>query len=209
MPEPASISETLAEAEKPGPAFADSAPATSAAPRPDAPVSAPPEPTVAAVPEPVRKPAPPEDDASAASTREARADERSPVDPAGIAGPDDAPSATAASPRGSPDGAAGAPDTAATAINAYVSTLHRLIDLRKVYPRSSEIRGEEGTVVLRLTLDAGGGLLAVRVDAPGPEALVDASFAAVERAASEFPPFPAALAGGRADFIVLVVFRLD
>lgn len=91
---------------------------------------------------------------------------------------------------------------------AYAGALFRLIDANKAYPEQALRRGEEGTVVLRLTIARDGSLLAVESAAPAPRRLVKAALDAVSRAAP-FPPLPPPLAADEAVFEVPVVYRLE
>lgn len=89
----------------------------------------------------------------------------------------------------------------ATVRMAYLGKLRSTIERKKVNPRSSD----QGTVVVRFTVDAHGKLVSREVaTSSGSKRLDDAALAAIERA-SPFPPFPDGL--GAPTIVVNVPFR--
>jgi protein TonB len=77
----------------------------------------------------------------------------------------------------------------ATAHRAYLGKLRTHLERSKVNPRTTLI----GTAVVRLTVDANGGLISHQiVKSSGSKVLDDAAMASIERA-SPFPPIPADL----------------
>ncbi len=96
----------------------------------------------------------------------------------------------------------------AEALTRYSRGLLDLLERHKVYPLLSQRRGEQGTIVIRLTLAEDGHLLRAEPLGGGPGRLIEASLAAVQ-AAAPFPPLPAELGGREAVFNVPITYRLQ
>ncbi|MCX7009575.1 MAG: TonB family protein [Kiritimatiellaeota bacterium] len=93
---------------------------------------------------------------------------------------------------------------------AYLNTVRNAVARHLRYPELALRRGVEGRVVLRLTLDATGRLLASGAgEAQGDRALLGAALAAVKRAAP-FPPWQGAHnTGATLNLTLPIRFRLD
>jgi protein TonB len=88
-----------------------------------------------------------------------------------------------------------------TAHTAYLGTLRSHLEQHKVNPRT----GIVGTVVIRFTVDANGGIADRKVaKSSGSKVLDDAALASIEKAAP-FPPIPSKL--GRNQLEISVPFR--
>jgi len=93
-------------------------------------------------------------------------------------------------------------------MNGYASILHALISEHREYPQQALLRGEEGTVKLRIVLAGNGGLVDVHALSNAPSHLVAASVEAV-RASAPFPPLPTLLGSGQQAFEVSLVYRIQ
>ena len=93
-------------------------------------------------------------------------------------------------------------------LGQYASRLQALIAAHKVYPALSLERGEEGTVLLRVTLAGDGALLNVRSVSDISSRLVGASLQAL-RASAPFPPLPVALGAASETFDVPLIYKIE
>jgi len=93
---------------------------------------------------------------------------------------------------------------------AYINSIRTAVARQLRYPELALRRGVEGRVVLRLTLDASGKLLASGAGEPAHDgALLGAALAAVKRAAP-FPPWQGAHdTGATLNLTLPIRFRLD
>lgn len=93
---------------------------------------------------------------------------------------------------------------------AYLDTVRKAVARHLRYPELALRRGVEGRVVLRLTLDASGKLLASGAGEPADDgALLGAALAAVKRAAP-FPPWQGTHdTGATLNLTLPIRFRLD
>ncbi len=105
------------------------------------------------------------------------------------------------------DASAAAPPAKAEILARYSRTLLDRLERHKTYPLSSQRRGEEGTIVVRLTVAEDGHLIHVEPVGDGPHRLVEASLAAVQ-AGAPFPPLPAELGTRVAIFSLPITYRL-
>jgi TonB family protein len=102
----------------------------------------------------------------------------------------------------------GAPGIDVAALRArYLGQLRERVLARREYPRLARRAGLEGTVCLRIAVDAAGRLAQLQPSCVAPAPLVEAALSAV-RAAAPFGPLP----GGLGTELVLdlpMVFQLD
>lgn len=91
----------------------------------------------------------------------------------------------------------------------YLQSVSNLIAAQQVYPRAALRAGEEGNVVLRLSIDRQGGLvdLALRKSSGFP--VLDKAAVEMARKAFPVPPPPAALAGDPLVVDAPVLFKLE
>lgn len=106
-----------------------------------------------------------------------------------------------------PQVAALPPPPKAELLAKYSRLLLGQLERFKTYPVLSQRRGEEGTVLLRLTLAEDGRLLSAEPVGQGPERLVLASLAAVQ-AASPFPPLPEEMNSRQLVFDLPITYQL-
>ena len=189
-PEPAAQPEEPPEAE----------PETMPAPEPDAPVRDAPVPAPPAVerrpPRPAENPRP---RPAAQARAEATAAPPAPPEPASDAAP---PVAT------KPAVAEAGERAAARRQDDYLRALLRWLEPHRRYPRAARLRGVEGTVRLRLTLDRTGGLLEAAVEQSSGAPALDRAALAMAAEAGPAPPFPEDWPAPRAAFVVPVRFAL-
>lgn len=103
---------------------------------------------------------------------------------------------------------AGAPAADLTALRSrYLGQLRQRVMARREYPRMARRAGLEGTVCLRISLDASGRVAQVRPTCAAPDLLLEAALRAVQ-AAAPFGPLPSAL-GSQLVLDLPVVFQLD
>lgn len=90
----------------------------------------------------------------------------------------------------------------------YASLLFRAIDRVRFYPIGARDRGEEGRVVLRVTIAADGRLLDAFIANGSGYPDLDAATIDMARRAAPYPPLPRALGAERASFNVPVIFGI-
>ncbi len=120
------------------------------------------------------------------------------------------PAAVAAAPAPQPEEAAPKVDTAAQAAlhTAYSNSLRKLIYGKLQYPKRAIQKEIEGLVVLRVSTDRNGQLVAAEVAQSAHQVLDNAARDATIKAAP-FPAAAAAMAGDRFVFMIPVVFKLS
>ncbi|MDB5405626.1 MAG: tonB protein [Rhodospirillales bacterium] len=82
------------------------------------------------------------------------------------------------------------------------------LEREKRYPRVSQQRHEQGTVMLRFTMDRGGQVLAASIERGSGFAALDREVLELIRRAQPLPPLPAEVAAGQLELIVAVQFAL-
>jgi len=141
------------------------------------------------------------------STPSAASPAAAPVQLAALASSD-----AAAPAKGGPSAAAPAPSVTPagdpSAKADYVALLQAWLERYKDYPRRAQMRNQEGTALLFVALDGDGHVLEYRLArSTGFDLLDDAAREMIERA-QPLPKVPAALSGGRVEFLVPVRFAL-
>lgn len=126
-----------------------------------------------------------------------------------VAVPIPAPAPTEASP---PQQSAPPPPAAAQprndALDNYRAQLAAYLARYKRYPHASQVKGEEGTVLVRFTLDRRGGVSGVAIDRGSGHPLLDEEVLALLRRAAPMPPMPASMPENEREFSVPVSFSL-
>jgi protein TonB len=108
-----------------------------------------------------------------------------------------------------PSRTAAAGSSSGSALEAnYASLLFRAIDRVRFYPIGARDRGEEGRVVLRVTIAADGRLLDAYIARGSGFPELDAATIEMARRAAPYPPLPRALGAERASFNVPVIFGI-
>lgn len=130
-----------------------------------------------------------------------------PMEPVTDVGASPAIAEAVAAPAPPPQVAALPPPPKAELLARYSRLLLGQLERFKTYPVLSQRRGEEGTVLLRLTLAEDGRLLSAEPVGQGAERLVLASLAAVQ-AASPFPPLPEELNSHQLVFDLPITYQL-
>jgi protein TonB len=134
-------------------------------------------------------------------------------------GPQAAPAAVAEAARATGRAGAGAaPDTGSGdatpgggrpgAAQDYLARLAAWLERHKDYPRAARLRREEGTVLLRFTIDRSGRLLDWRIERGSGHAALDREVAAMIGRADPLPAMPAEMPQARLELTVPVQFRL-
>lgn len=90
----------------------------------------------------------------------------------------------------------------------YLATLAAWLERHKQYPQQARARGEEGTVLLRFTIDRHGKLLAWRIDRGSGSAALDREVGTMLQRAEPLPPIPDEMAQAQLELAVPIRFRL-
>lgn len=114
--------------------------------------------------------------------------------------------ATAAPDSGSGDQSAGGGKVGDS--HDYLATLAAWLERHKQYPQQARARGEEGTVLLRFTIDRHGRLLAWKIDRGSGSAALDREVGTMLQRAEPLPPIPDAMAQAQLELAVPIRFRL-
>jgi periplasmic protein TonB len=72
----------------------------------------------------------------------------------------------------------------------YVDKVSQLINHNKIYPKEAIDREEEGKVVVAVTLNSAGQILAAEVEEKSPYPLLNDAALQTVRSIKRFPPFP-------------------
>lgn len=100
---------------------------------------------------------------------------------------------------------AAAPAAAADASAQWQGAVARLIASHQSYPRSAQIRGEEGTSRLRVTLGADGRVDQVDLASSSGSAILDREAQSIVNSIGKFPRPPA----GVKSLMIPIVWRLN
>lgn len=103
-------------------------------------------------------------------------------------------------------GSGGAASSSAPA--SYKGLLLGWLERHKSYPPRARSRRQEGTVVLRFTIDRAGKLVAYRIERGSGFPLLDAAVAEMVERADPFPAMPAEFPPARLELLVPVEFAL-
>jgi len=87
----------------------------------------------------------------------------------------------------------------------WQTAIARLIAQKQIYPRSAQIRGEEGTTKLRITLGADGKISAVDLATSSGSAILDRQAESMVTGIGKFPAPPP----GISTLLVPIVWRLN
>jgi protein TonB len=101
-----------------------------------------------------------------------------------------------------------APAVSADAMARFQRLLSSHLEREKRYPRVSQQRHEQGTVMLRFTMDRGGQVLAASIERGSGFAALDQEVLELIRRAQPLPPLPAEVAASQLELIVAVQFAL-
>jgi len=96
----------------------------------------------------------------------------------------------------------------ASALLSYRDLLAAYLARYKRYPHASQVRGEEGTVVVRFTLDRRGGVSGARIERASGHALLDGEVLALLRRATPLPSIPSTMTESQLEISVPVNFSL-
>ncbi|MCW3477690.1 energy transducer TonB, partial [Limobrevibacterium gyesilva] len=80
--------------------------------------------------------------------------------------------------------------------------------IHQVYPRDARLRGDEGVVIVRFTLDRDGHILDATIQRSSGHESLDAATLAMLRGA-KLPPAPTGSDPARAEFTARVAYRLE
>lgn len=106
------------------------------------------------------------------------------------------------------DQPAGDPSAQARETDAYIQEVLTIISRRKVYPRESLIREEEGRVVLGVSLDAGGKVIEVHVEESSRFARLDEAALNIITDIPAFPRLPAVV-NAPLHLHIPIVYRME
>jgi protein TonB len=109
-------------------------------------------------------------------------------------------------------GASSPPPTAADngrLVEGYKQALAEYIGRQRSYPRLAQMRGWEGTVLLRLRLEPDGRLLEALLERSSGHELLDSQALQMARRLTTWPPPPDALKEREINVLVPVTFRLQ
>jgi|GEM_PF-5236219 len=84
----------------------------------------------------------------------------------------------------------GDPNSIAKESDLYISNVSKLINARKIYPRRAVEREEEGRVVLGVSVDREGHIVAAKIEDPAPFDSLNQAALDTIKAVEKFPPLP-------------------
>ncbi len=79
----------------------------------------------------------------------------------------------------------------ARTINSYLGSIILLINREKTYPLIARRKGQQGKVVLELTINRAGGLQSVKLSEPSPFEELNQAAIDIVRSINRYPPLPA------------------
>ncbi len=88
----------------------------------------------------------------------------------------------------------GDPSASSPETDAYILAVLKIINQRKVYPPEAIDRGEEGRVMVAVSVSADGQVLDVRIEEPSPFARLNAAALQTVSNIKSFPPLPSGVA---------------
>lgn len=100
------------------------------------------------------------------------------------------------------------PAVVAAGLAEYRAALLRILRANHRYPRAAEIRGDQGTVVVRFAVARDGRVLAPHVERGSGHAALDEEAEALLRRVSPLPPLPAAVPQAQLELVLPITFRL-
>lgn len=118
--------------------------------------------------------------------------------PAGTEARSDAGTASAAEGGGTPGATAD-----------YMAALRAWLERHKRYPRTAQLRRQEGVVLLSFVMDRNGRVLAHRLQQTSGHVALDREVEALIQRAQPLPPLPATMAQARLEVVVPIRFSLD
>jgi protein TonB len=101
-----------------------------------------------------------------------------------------------------------APAAAADAMTRFQRLLSSHLEREKRYPRLSQQRGEQGTVMLRFTMNRDGKVLTARIERGSGFAALDQEVLALIERAQPLPVFPAEITAAQLELVVPVQFSM-
>jgi protein TonB len=112
------------------------------------------------------------------------------------------------SPAAAPPRPAPAPAVPADAMAQFQHLLSAHLEREKRYPRSSQQHHEQGTVLLRFTMDRAGKVLAASIERGSGFAALDDEVLAMIRRAQPLPALPPEITAGQLELVVAIKFSL-
>jgi periplasmic protein TonB len=100
------------------------------------------------------------------------------------------------------------PSAAANAMTRFERLLSSHLEREKRYPRLSQQRGEQGTVMLRFTMNRDGKVLAARIERGSGFAALDQEVLALIERAQPLPALPAEITAAQLELVVPVQFSM-
>jgi protein TonB len=101
-----------------------------------------------------------------------------------------------------------APAPVASPLPSFRALMAAHLERYKRYPRPSQQRGEEGTVMLRFRMDRKGHVLSAQIDQKSGHTLLDEEVLALVRRAEPLPAIPAEMSENELELVVPVKFSL-
>ncbi|MBB4633139.1 energy transducer TonB family protein [Sphingosinicella soli] len=86
----------------------------------------------------------------------------------------------------------------------WKSTVTRLIAAQHSYPRSAQVRGDEGTARVRISVDAGGKITGVELVEPTASQILNREAMRIPQKIGTVPPPP----GGPTKLVIPIVWKL-
>lgn len=93
-------------------------------------------------------------------------------------------------------------------LRKYINKVARKIDRKKRYPRLAKENGEEGVVMIKMTLDRNGTLIAYRLSRKAPSERLNQATLSTVQSAAPFPPLPSSYPNSKITIEVPLRFRL-
>ncbi|WP_353227658.1 energy transducer TonB [Novosphingobium sp.] len=100
--------------------------------------------------------------------------------------------------------AALAPATASAQSADWIKSVARAIAAKQTYPRSAQMRGEEGTAKVKISISASGAIERTELVAPSGSSTLDKEAVALPQRAGQVPPPP----GGATTVTVPITWKL-
>ena len=96
------------------------------------------------------------------------------------------------------------PTTASAQSADWIKSVARAIAAKQTYPRSAQMRGEEGTAKVKISISASGAIERTELVAPSGSSTLDKEAVALPQRAGQVPPPP----GGATTVTVPITWKL-
>lgn len=98
---------------------------------------------------------------------------------------------------------------AGTALQGYLAKIRSLLEKNKIYPQQARSRNEQGTVVIRFTISADGGIAGISLTRSSGSSILDQAAQETVNKVGRFPPIPAEVQKNSLTVQVPLAYRLQ